>query len=256
MTRSTSSLAFRGSEPAKGPEGSKKVRIVLTPEQEARFRAEWQDGALSISHVACWLEISDHTLRRIARDLGLGPKVVGEGVWTDEAITSLKAWWAEGLSARTIGERLGVSRNAVLGKIHRLGCATRALPSAPTRIRLGLAKAGGAPKQARAPKPPKVKRQRVVNSFAAVNAARRAASPQGPEIIEPVPVVFDATKAKPWLERRFGECAYPISGTGADTFSCCLPTGEHTYCKAHRRIMFVKPEPPKRLERMLRRFAA
>ena len=42
--------------------------------------------------------------------------------WTDERVELLKTLWAEGLSASQIANRLGgVTRNAVIGKVHRLG---------------------------------------------------------------------------------------------------------------------------------------
>src|ERR1044072_8103828 len=60
--------------------------------------------------------------------------------WTDERVEKLKKLWSEGLSASQIAAQLGgVSRNAVIGKVHRLS-----LP--------GRAKAGGAATTARAPK--------------------------------------------------------------------------------------------------------
>jgi len=49
--------------------------------------------------------------------------------WTEEAIATLKSLWSEGRSARDIGERLGgVSRNAVIGKAHRLGLSKQSKP--------------------------------------------------------------------------------------------------------------------------------
>ena len=46
--------------------------------------------------------------------------------WTDERIDRLKAMWAEGKTASAIAEELGgVSRNAVIGKAHRLGLDSR-----------------------------------------------------------------------------------------------------------------------------------
>jgi len=48
------------------------------------------------------------------------------GHWSDERIKVLKARWAEGLSATQIAQELGgVTRNAVIGKIHRLGLSKR-----------------------------------------------------------------------------------------------------------------------------------
>ena len=50
--------------------------------------------------------------------------------WTDERVELLKKLWAEGLSASQIAGRLGgVTRNAVIGKVHRLGLAGRATSS-------------------------------------------------------------------------------------------------------------------------------
>ena len=49
-------------------------------------------------------------------------------VWTDERLEELKKLWAQGLSISQIGEALGVSRNAIAGKAHRLGLPRRPSP--------------------------------------------------------------------------------------------------------------------------------
>lgn len=48
-------------------------------------------------------------------------------VWTDARVARLKALWADGLSASQIADELGgrITRNAVLGKVHRLQLPTR-----------------------------------------------------------------------------------------------------------------------------------
>jgi GcrA cell cycle regulator len=72
--------------------------------------------------------------------------------WTDERIDRLKAMWAEGSTASQIAEDLGgVSRNAVIGKAHRLG-----LESRPSPVRAGEEKekkVKPAPAAAAVPKP-------------------------------------------------------------------------------------------------------
>ncbi|HET8995583.1 MAG TPA: GcrA family cell cycle regulator, partial [Acetobacteraceae bacterium] len=50
--------------------------------------------------------------------------------WADETITRLRELWSEGHSTAEIGRRLGVSKNAVVGKAHRLD-----LPARPSPIR-------------------------------------------------------------------------------------------------------------------------
>lgn len=49
-------------------------------------------------------------------------------VWTEERIEQLKRHWREGLSITDIGRKLAMSRNAVVGKAHRLGLAGRESP--------------------------------------------------------------------------------------------------------------------------------
>ncbi len=67
--------------------------------------------------------------------------------WTDEKIEQLKELWDQGLSTAEIGRELGVSKNAVVGKSHRLGLKPRPSPIS-----------GKAPEKAPKPKPkPKAK---------------------------------------------------------------------------------------------------
>ena len=56
-------------------------------------------------------------------------------VWTSERLEELKKLWAEGLSISQIGESLGVSRNSIAGKAHRMG-----LPKRPSPINKSKAK--------------------------------------------------------------------------------------------------------------------
>jgi GcrA cell cycle regulator len=51
-----------------------------------------------------------------------------DGGWNDEKIGRLKKLWSEGLTTGEIGKRLGVSKNAVVGKAHRLGLKGRPSP--------------------------------------------------------------------------------------------------------------------------------
>jgi GcrA cell cycle regulator len=51
-----------------------------------------------------------------------------DSIWSDDLITALAALWAEGHSTAEIGRRLGVSKNAVVGKAHRLSLTPRPSP--------------------------------------------------------------------------------------------------------------------------------
>ena len=48
--------------------------------------------------------------------------------WTDEMVENLKKMWDQGLSTGEIGKRLGVSKNSVVGKVHRLQLVGRPSP--------------------------------------------------------------------------------------------------------------------------------
>ena len=90
--------------------------------------------------------------------------------WTDERIESLRTMWEKGLTASQIADELGgVSRNAVIGKAHRLGLKSR--PS-PVKATEKVAK----PVKAAAPAAPKP---------AAPASAPRAAAPVAPRPVAP-----------------------------------------------------------------------
>ncbi len=48
--------------------------------------------------------------------------------WTPERIAEVERLWNEGLTTSEIGRRIGVSKNAVVGKVHRLGLPSRESP--------------------------------------------------------------------------------------------------------------------------------
>ena len=71
---------------------------------------------------------------------------MGQAAWTNQRIEILKALWEEGqLSASQIGQELKMSRNAVIGKAHRLGLAGKKPPSSGGRRRNGRARGRAAP---------------------------------------------------------------------------------------------------------------
>lgn len=51
--------------------------------------------------------------------------------WTPKHVSALMALWAEGVPASEIGRRLGVTKNAIVGKVHRLGLTKRQSPIRP-----------------------------------------------------------------------------------------------------------------------------
>ena len=54
-----------------------------------------------------------------------------EPTWTPERIEHLKLLWDEGVTTAEIGRRIGVSKNAVVGKVHRIGLVPRVITEKP-----------------------------------------------------------------------------------------------------------------------------
>ena len=63
-----------------------------------------------------------------------------ETIWTPDLMDRLTALWSEGLPTAEIGRRLGISKNAVIGKAHRLVLTARPSPlkSPPRRKVVGM----------------------------------------------------------------------------------------------------------------------
>src|SRR5215211_7491925 len=101
----------------------------------------------------------------------------GSMSWTDERIDRLKAMWTEGATASQIADELGgVSRNAVIGKAHRLGLEAR-----PTPVKACEEKERAAPSVAApAPKPAPAERAAPRPAAAATPATADRPAPAQP----------------------------------------------------------------------------
>jgi GcrA cell cycle regulator len=199
----------------------------LTPEDEAKIR-ELVAAGMGLDRIGAEIRRAAPTIRAYVRahDLRRAGRTPVE--WPQERVDQLKALFDKGLSYSLIAEEMGLTKGAISGKADRLGWQRQAHARA-TRRGSGLIRRGRVAGQVRSIAPP----------------------------VPPPPV--DATHARPWLTRAFGECAYPIAGEGADTLSCCAPTLGKTYCLAHAAIMY-RPADAKAAQRervwTFKRFAA
>jgi GcrA cell cycle regulator len=166
-------------------------------------------------------------------------------LWSDERVELLKALWDKGLSATQIAAQLGgaLSRNAVSGKARRIGLYRAFEQITAAKAYGGRTNMKGhslrrIAQQTRAAAAPKRKPQAPLPAIR-VSETRTYAQPepQPRPVFRPEPT---AATAKPWLERRFGECAAPVSGEGADVWSCCAPAPNGPYCAAHRARFYTK----------------
>jgi len=105
--------------------------------------------------------------------------------WTDERIDQLKDLWEKGLTASQIAEELGgVSRNAVIGKAHRLG-----LQSRPSPVKSGAKKKAAPKKPAAKAKAPPRKAAAAPARSAPANAPQKPAASQSISDSEDTPKV-------------------------------------------------------------------
>ena len=165
--------------------------------------------------------------------------------WTEERVELLKKLWADGLSASQIaGQMGGVTRNAVIGKVHRLGLSGRAKTNAaPAQPRPR--------KVARAPSHPLTHRPAVHGNTAL--AAHLRAAPEAepePEIAFDEDVVIPMSERVTIMELRDSMCRWPMGDPTTPEFRFCggkaitgLP-----YCPHHSRIAY-QPAAERRRER-------
>ncbi len=150
--------------------------------------------------------------------------------WTDDIIMRLRELWSEGLSTAEIGRRLGMSKNAVVGKAHRLD-----LPSRPSPIRRGTGEPRPRrPTVRRTPGPTLPPLESVRRSDAVVPHVGRApaAQPSAPRLA-PVP---------PPRYGRVITCCWPIGEPGTRSFRFCdtASVPGKPYCEAHAAVAYVK----------------
>lgn len=128
--------------------------------------------------------------------------------WTEERIDTLKKMWDSGMTATQIAEELGgVSRNAVIGKAHRLGLQSRPSPVKPNEPKAEKAEAAAPRPAAPAAPEPKPAAPRVAETRAAAPAAPSATPESKPE---PAAPVLRSVGPGGFLRQNPGEQSAPI----------------------------------------------
>ena len=153
--------------------------------------------------------------------------------WTDERVELLKKMWGDGQSASQIAKELGgVTRNAVIGKVHRLGLSNRATTASakPATASKAEAKSATEPKPKAAPKPETVAKPAAPEPSAPV-PMRKAIIPAGqplppqpsaneisPEALAKVSEVEKKAKRLSLLELTERTCKWPVGDPATDDF--------------------------------------
>jgi len=147
--------------------------------------------------------------------------------WTDDRIGRLKKLWLEGQTAEQIARDLanGITRSAVLGKVHRMGLSA----GRPGRQ---------AARPAASPKPPRLAPPRQC-------APRPIAAP---------PEVAMARGLATLVSVRRCECRWPLGEPGAADFSLCgQPVSRGAFCASHAAVAYRPArDTPRTLDRLAR----
>lgn len=192
--------------------------------------------------------------------------------WTDERVETLKRMWSEGQSASAIAKELGgVTRNAVIGKVHRLGLSNRneeaepaPAPAAPEPVAERKADRKPAP-AAQAPRPEpqpepaaapareEPAEEEPVSQPVFTPVPRRPIVPAGqplppqpsaneisPETLASVREVEKRARKLTLMELTERTCKWPIGDPATDKFWFCgLPSqAGKPYCEAHVSVAF------------------
>jgi len=196
-------------------------------------------------------------------------------VWDEETIRSLRDLWAQGLSTAEIGRRLSVSKNAIVGKAHRLDLDARPSPIRRDAAKPATERAAPLPRMAGPTLPPLASSGVEVYPSPAVDQPAVAAppivtpavlesievSPSNVQPLRPAPVIAMRPVALPppapviTPSPRVSLPSMPIQ-TRRSTPSCCWPIGEpgtkafrfcddaslpgKPYCDEHAKLAYVR----------------
>ena len=184
--------------------------------------------------------------------------------WSDERVAILKKMWLEGSSASEIAKELGnITRNAVIGKVHRLGMSNR-----DTNNLKSGSSTSNAKKSARRGRPPKVNKEEKkrgrphklkdigdfpgaldVKEKSTTSSAKemrldenktKVASDLSEETLQNILKVEMKSKKISLMELTERTCKWPIGDPATDTFWFCGHESEpgKPYCKTHISIAF------------------
>jgi len=215
-----------------------------TESEEDTLIKLWNEGVL-LKHVSARLgrnvlaiQYKRHLLALPGRKRG----TQGEA-WKPEVIETLSRMWSQGYSASQIANELpdGISRNAVTGKVHRLGIAERSVIAKPGEKKAKKVSASSA-KSKRAAARPKAK------------ARVSAPSVSEPEAIPATGITIDEIPMR-------GRCRWPHGDPSQDSFRYCGHktgfTSEGTnrvYCDTHHAVAHIPDKPKRKRSASMERF--
>lgn len=142
--------------------------------------------------------------------------------WTDEMVEGLKSMWKQGLTTNEIAKNLGVSKNSIVGKVHRLNLTARPSP---------------------------IKKKDDETEVVEAQPVKPAVKPVKKITISPVEIKTPAGEKKSsqsgvcLTDLSNHTCRWPLGDPRDENFCFCgkkVRSGQ-TYCEEHSAIAYVKP---------------
>ena len=182
--------------------------------------------------------------------------------WTDERVAKLTEMWAEGKSASQIAKELGgITRNAVIGKVHRLKLATRAQSTKKSSSKaeakaaekakdageaVKAASSSALPAKIEPPKPSHVGNATYIPPKRPIMNADQPLPPQpsqneiSEEALKNAREVVKQAKRLSLMELTEKTCKWPVGDPSTDDFWFCGLASEtgKPYCEVHSAVAF------------------
>lgn len=149
--------------------------------------------------------------------------------WTPERKAEAARMWAEGSSARQIATKLGggLSRNAVIGVLHRMGVSARFTASKPARV----------PNDARKIVKPKPAARINGNNQVVIEPEARAPLVVVPKaVFQPIP----GYEPVALMDLKLAHCRWPVDLADGSTAFCGRAKTDNRYCRAHAEVSVGK----------------
>jgi hypothetical protein len=207
---------------------------LWTDDADQHLRDHWHNPAMTLRQIGAGIGRTANAVKnRGYAILGL-PTRPDINQWPDDVLEEIKALYRAGTGPKEIAAQVGMGVSKVRAKLDRIG-ALRRRDTTPRPV------AQKAPPRPKLPKPPKPI-LRVVGATIVEEAAPRPprAYARKAEAFAPL----DGSNPKVWTEREFGECNWPVGGSGGATLSCCLPAAG-AWCPTHL-AMGTVPAPQRK----------
>ncbi|MBR5154136.1 MAG: global cell cycle regulator GcrA-like protein [Alphaproteobacteria bacterium] len=152
-------------------------------------------------------------------------------IWTDEAVEELKKMWDKGMTTGQIAKVLNVTKNSIIGKVHRLCLTARPSP---------IKKSNKTTEEKKAT--PAKKAEKTTKAKSCTPAPKKLEQAPIKEEVKPVVPVPEEINI-PLVKLDNHTCRWPMGDPRDEDFCFCgkrIKTGQ-TYCEEHAAIAYVKP---------------